>query len=463
MLSLRRTVIYLLILCAGILAAFSRWLAASADEMTEQVTGAPADQKFVYAALATCILLLGLIGIRVFFTRLDRLLDRWHMPMHQALRVQRLEVVTPDQIRSAIYHSLHTLRFVSSAVVVGIYLSRILVLFPEAEPLALELQRMIRMPLEKIWQACIAYLPNLFEIVVILTVTRYLLKLVHLFFHALGMGIIVVRGFYPDWAEPTYKIVRILAVIFVGFIIMPLLPGSDSQFFEEISFFLGLLVSLGSTSAIKNMTAGMVLTYTRSFQIGDRICVNGSVGDVLEKSLFVTRIQTIKNEQIAIPNSLVLDNEIVNYATMAETEGLILHTSITIGYDVDWRQVHDLMIAAALQTEHIHEDPEPFVLQTSLDDYYVSYQVNAYTNRPDRMATIYSELHEHILDAFHSAGVEIMSPAYTALRNGNDPAIPKLRRASELPQKTPPRPSRPPQPQSQPVHLPVREHARAAR
>jgi small-conductance mechanosensitive channel len=444
-----------------ILAAFSRWLAASAEEMTEQVTGAPNDQKFVYAALATCILLLGLIGIRIVVARLDRVLDRWHMPMHQALRIQRLEVASPNQIRSAMHHSLHSMRFLGSVVIAGIYLSRILVLFPEAEPLALELQAMIRMPLEKIWQAFVAYLPNLFEIIVILVVTRYLLKLVHLFFHALGMGIIVVRGFYPDWAEPTYKIVRILAVVFVGFIIMPLLPGSDSQFFEEISFFLGLLVSLGSTSAIKNMTAGMVLTYTRSFQIGDRICVNGSVGDVLEKSLFVTRIQTIKNEQIAIPNSLVLDNEIINYATMAETDGLILHTSITIGYDVDWRQVHELMIAAALQTEHIHEDPEPFVLQTSLDDYYVSYQVNAYTDRPDCMATIYSEMHQNILDAFHDAGVEIMSPAYTALRNGNDPAIPKVRRANELPHTTPRRPSRPPQ--SQPVSLPMREHAGAAR
>ena len=454
MLSLRRKVIYLLLLCAVMLIALSQWLTTSADQMVDQVTDASADQKFVYAAFATCMLLLALMGIRVAAARVDRLLDRWHAPVLHDLRVQHLEVVSSRQIRGALHQAMHTLRFVASVVVIGIYLSRILVLFPEAEPLALELQHLIRAPLEKIWQAFLAYLPTLFEIAVILTVTRYLLKLVHLFFHALGMGIIVVRGFYPDWAEPTYKIVRILALVFVAFIIMPLLPGSDSQFFEGISFFLGLLVSLGSTSVIKHMTAGMVLTYTRSFQIGDRIRVNGSVGDVLEKSLFVTRIQTIKNERIAIPNGLVLDNEITNYTAMAATEGLILYTSITIGYDVDWRQVHELMIAAALQTEDIHADPPPFVLQTSLDDYYVSYQVNAYTDRPDRMAAIYSELHQHILDAFHSAGVEIMSPAYTALRNGNDPAIPKLRRASELPQ--------PRKPQGHPVHLPIRAHAKVS-
>ena len=451
MLSLRRKVFLLLLSCAVMLTAFGRWLATSAEQVTDQVAGASAEQKFVYAAAATCILLLGLMGIRIAVGRADRLLDRWHGPMHHALRIQRLEVVSPRQIRSAVHHILHLLRFAASVVVIGVYLSHILVLFPEAEPLALELQRLIRAPLEKIWQAFVAYLPNLFEIAVILVVTRYLLKLVHLFFHALGMGIIVMRGFYPDWAEPTYKMVRLLALVFVAFIIMPLLPGSDSQFFEGITFFLGLLVSLGSTSAIKNMTAGMVLTYTRSFQIGDRIRVNGSVGDVLEKSLFVTRVRTIKNEQIAIPNSLALDNEITNYTALAASEGLILYTSITIGYDVDWRQVHELLIAAALRTEHIHEVPRPFVYQTSLDDYYVSYQINAYTDRADCMAAIYSELHQHILDAFHSAGVEIMSPAYTALRNGNDPAIPALRRSTELPQ--------PQKPQGPPVQMPVREHA----
>ena len=321
MLSLRRKVIYLFLFCTVLLIALSQWIAISTDQMADQVTEAPADQKFLYAAFATCMLLLALIGIRVATARIDRLFDRWHTPVLHELRMQHLEVVSSNQIRSAMHHALHTLRFVASVVVIGIYLSRILVLFPEAEPLALELQHLIRAPLEKMWQAFLAYLPTLFEIAVILTVTRYLLKLIHLFFHALGIGIIVVRGFYPDWAEPTYKIVRILALVFVAFIIMPLLPGSDSQFFEGISFFLGLLVSLGSTSVIKHMTAGMVLTYTRSFQIGDRIRVNGSVGDVLEKSLFVTRIQTIKNERIAIPNSLVLDNEITNYTAMAATEG----------------------------------------------------------------------------------------------------------------------------------------------
>ena len=124
----------------------------------------------------------------------------------------------------------------------------------------------------------------------------------------------------------------------------------------------------------------------------------------------------MKNEGVTVLDGNVLDSEVVNYSALATDQGLVLHTSVTIGYDVDWRQVHELLIAAARQTEAILDDPAPFVLQTSLDDYYVSYQINAYTRAAGRMAQLYSELHQNILDAFHSAGVEIMSPAYTALR-----------------------------------------------
>lgn len=454
MVTRRRTLIYLLVIISAALAVFSRHLAISADQMTDQVTTASPDQKAIYAALATSGLLLGLLLNASLFRRLEGLLNRRHDSIQRALRIQRLEIIPAEQARAMLVGALHLTRSIVTVTLIGLFVARTLIIFPEAAPLAQEIERLVRAPLRKAWQAIYDYLPSLLDIAVILVITRYTLKLVHLFFHAIGSGIVVVRGFYPDWAEPTYKIVRILALIFVLFILVPLLPGAGSEFFEEISFFVGLLVSLGSTSAIKHMTAGAVLTYTRSFQVGDRIQIGEVTGDVVEKSLFVTHLQTIKNERVTIPNGNVLDSEVVNYSALATDQGLVLHTSVTIGYDVDWRQVHELLIAAARQTEAILDDPAPFVLQTSLDDYYVSYQINAYTRAAGRMAQLYSELHQNILDAFHSAGVEIMSPAYTALRNGIDPAIPEAQALGALPIQTPP-----PPPRAYRVHLPQDERS----
>ncbi len=456
MITRRRAAIYTLLVISAVLAVFSRYVAESADQMKDQVTTASPDQKAIYAALATSGLMLGLLLNLSLFRRLERVLNRRHDSIQHALRIQRLEVIPADQARQVLLGGLHLARSGVALTMIALFVARTLIIFPEAVPLAQEIELLLRAPLEKAWQAIYNYLPNLFDIAIILIITRYALKLVHLFFHAISSGIIVVRGFYPDWAEPTYKIVRILALVFVSFILVPLLPGAGSEFFEEISFFVGLLVSLGSTSAIKNMTAGAVLTYTRSFQVGDRLQIGETTGDVLEKSLFVTHLRTIKNERVTIPNGNVLDSDIVNYSAMAQDRGLVLHTSVTIGYDVDWREVHDLLIGAALQTEHIQQEPKPFVLQTSLDDYYVAYQINAYTAQAGKMAEIYSDLHRNILDAFHSAGVEIMSPAYTALRNGNDPAMPAARVSGALPQHTPPPPR---SPNGYRVHLPQDERS----
>jgi small-conductance mechanosensitive channel len=162
-----------------------------------------------------------------------------------------------------------------------------------------------------------------------------------------------------------------------------------------------------------------------AFKIGDRVKIADAVGEVVEKTIFVTRVRTPKNVEIAIPNSMVMTHHIINYSARARSTGVTLHTSITIGYDVPWRRVHELLVAAGKETEGIEADPEPFVLQTSLDDYYVAYELNAVTKQPDRMDALYSELHEHIQDKFHEAGVEIASPHLRALRDGNTVNVPK--------------------------------------
>ena len=229
-----------------------------------------------------------------------------------------------------------------------------------------------------------------------------------------------------EWAEPTYKIVRFLLLAATTIIIFPYLPGSSSPAFKGISIFLGVLFSLGSTSAVANIVAGIILTYMRAFRLGDRVQIADTVGDVIEISLLVTRIRTIKNVEITIANSMVLSSHFVNFSGSLHEDGLILHTTVTIGYDTPWRQVHELLISAAQATDGIVDHPKPFVLQTALDDFYAHYQINAYTRRASEMSSIYSRMHQNIQDKFYEAGVEIMSPHYSTLRDGNRIAGPAI-------------------------------------
>ncbi|MGA9650122.1 mechanosensitive ion channel family protein, partial [Pedobacter sp.] len=269
------------------------------------------------------------------------------------------------------------------------------------------------------------YVPNLMTILVLLVVFRYVIKFVRFLKTEIERGKLAIPGFYKDWANPTYQIARVLILAFMLIVIFPYLPGSDSGVFKGVSVFIGVLFTFGSAGALGNVVAGLVLTYMRAFKIGDRVKIGEVTGDIIEKTLLVTRVRTIQNEVVSIPNSAVMNNHTVNYSIEAAEKGLIVNTTVTIGYDVPWRTVHRLLIKAALATELIEAEPAPYVLQTSLDDYYVSYRLNAHTHSPNRQAIIYSALHANIQDEFNGAGVEIMSPHYKALRDGNSTTIPQ--------------------------------------
>jgi small-conductance mechanosensitive channel len=248
---------------------------------------------------------------------------------------------------------------------------------------------------------------------------------VRAFFRQIEDGRLTFANFPPEWAPPTDKIARVLLIAFGLVVAFPYLPASGSPAFTGVSVFMGVLVSLASSSALSNMIAGIVLTYTGAFRLGDRVKIGDTFGDIIDTSLLATRIRTIKNEDVTIPNSIALGSAVINYTREAQTRGLILHTAVTIGYSAPWRQVHALLIDAALATRGILADPKPFVWQTALNDFYVTYELNAYTASPQEMIDIYAALHAAIQDAFYAAGVEIMSPHYTSLRDGNTVAIPE--------------------------------------
>jgi small-conductance mechanosensitive channel len=269
------------------------------------------------------------------------------------------------------------------------------------------------------------YLPNLFVIAIIGAIAAQILRLITMIFHEIGQGNLSVKGFYPDWAEPTAKLLRILVLVLVIVIVFPYLPGSKSPAFQGISIFVGLLLSLGSSSAVANAIAGIILTYMRSFLIGDWVKIGDTIGEVVERNILVTRILTPKQEVITIPNATVMNGSVMNYTREATNAGVIFHTTVTIGYDAPWKTVHELLINAAVATEHVLRSPEPFVLQTALNDFYVAYELNAYTDVPRRMQFIYSDLHQNVQDKFNDAGVEICSPHFASLRDGNTIAIPE--------------------------------------
>ena len=297
-------------------------------------------------------------------------------------------------------------------------------IFPGTQGIADTLLGYILNPLRRIGLSVWHYLPNLFTILVIVWVFRYVLKGIYSLKEEIRLGNLHLDGFYPDWANPTYQIVRILVFAFALVVIFPYLPGSDSPVFQGVSVFLGFLFTFGSAGSLSNIVAGLVITYMRAYKLGDRVKIGDVTGDIIERTLLVTRVRTIKNEEITIPNSSVMSSYTINYSSAAPQLGLILHTTVTIGYDVPWPQVHELLTAAALAAEDVLPEPKPFVLQTSLDDYYVSYQLNAYTREAGKQAGIYSRIHQNIQDGFNQAGVEIMSPHYRAVRDGNLAALP---------------------------------------
>lgn len=342
-----------------------------------------------------------------------------------SIRFRGLELLSGEHLHYGLSRTVWIVYGLALLLVVTTVLLLVFGQFPGTSKYARVVFLWLWKPFVDIVRGIVYYLPNLFYILVIIVVTRVVLRALGFIFEQAHRGVISLEPWvHRDVARPTSQILKAIAVVLALFFIAPLIPGTGSTAAKGISVILGLMVSFGSTSTVGNLIAGIVLTYMRPFQLGERVKLGDTLGDVMERTFLYTKILTIKNEEVVVPSLQALSGSIVNYSAKARQGQLILHTTVTIGYDAPWRRVHELLLQAADRTSSLLKQPKPFVLQTALNDFYVAYQLNVYTGRANDMANAYAELHQSIQDSFNEGGVEICSPHFYQLRDGNATTIP---------------------------------------
>jgi small-conductance mechanosensitive channel len=377
--------------------------------------------RALYALAATLALAIAAYLGRRGTGSLHRLLERRYKRRIQDVSIQTFQILKADQVWRLLGGALQLAWAVALFGAIYIYLRYALALFPWTRGVGNSLFEVAVGPLGTITLGIVDTIPDLIFLAILFLVTRYALKAIRLFFDSLGAGAVRIASFDAEWAAPTYRLVRMIVIALALVVAYPYVPGSNTDAFKGLSLFVGVVFSLGSSSLIGNVIAGYSMTYRRAFKVRDLVKIGAHLGWVEQMRLLVTHLRTLKNEEVIVPNSTILTAEVVNYSTIARERGLILHTTVGIGYETPWRQVEAMLIEAAHRTEGLLQDPPPFVLQTSLADFSVIYEINAYCDAPDRMVELYTRLHRNILDVFNEYGVQIMTPAYE-----HDPKEPKI-------------------------------------
>ena len=362
------------------------------------------DEYGLHRKLWGLILALVIIAVQVLLLILtNRIFRRWKKPV--MLRVVRK--LKPVIIKDYEFLDIHRqgilimslykgLRYYVIFLQLCISIPLLFSIFPETETLTYTLLGYVWNPFKDILMSVFSYIPKLFQIIVIWLCFHYLMRLLRYFTREIESEHLKIDGFYADWAQPTYLILRVLLYSLMLVMIWPLLPSSNSEIFQGVSVFIGLILSLGSTSIVGNVIAGLVMTYMRPFRLGDYIQVGDTVGEVIEKTVLVTRIRTRKNEIVTIQNSSLMGSQTSNFSLAARNYGIIVHTKVTIGYDVPWQKIKDIMESAAMATPGIKHKPRPFMQITALNDFYVEYEINAFTADAAHLPTVYSELHANL-------------------------------------------------------------------
>jgi small-conductance mechanosensitive channel len=286
--------------------------------------------------------------------------------------------------------------------------------FPYTRPWGEQLHNYMTSGIKAIALTIVNFIPGLVIVAVIFMITRFLSRIGRLFFDAVESGRVNVPGLYAETAQPTRRIVTVILWLFALVMMYPYLPGSDSDAFKGVSVFVGLLLSIGSAGTVNQAVSGLMLMYARALRVGDYVQIGETEGTVVTLGMFSTRIQTPRGEIVSLPNAVIVGTTTKNYSREEETGGVILTTTVTIGYNAPWRQVHAMLIEAAGRTPGLLQEPAPFVRQRSLSDFYVEYMLGARIAEPQKRIAVLDALHRNIQDVFNEYGVQILSPHYEA-------------------------------------------------
>ncbi|MCS5698980.1 mechanosensitive ion channel family protein [Cyanobium sp. FGCU-52] len=382
-------------------------------------------------ALALLVLVGFLLWVRLqalAYLRLRRWLARPEgAPLH-GLRLAGNQVLDEAQVRASLEWGLRLLHVGLLLLAGWLLIPLLLSLFPPTQVIAEGLRGHILRVMGRLLDAAVAAIPNLLAIALILLLTRLAIRASNAWFRAIERGSLSFPGFYQEWARPTARLVSVGLLVAGLVVAYPYVPGSGSRVFQGAGLFVGVLAALGSSAVASNVISGLMLIYTRAFREGDRVEINGVVGVVQDRDLLVTRVQTPRNELVSIPNATVIASSIVNFsfARREIQRPVALAAAVTIGYDVPWRKVHRLLLDAAASVPEIDDRVAPYVLQTSLNDSHIGYELNACVLNVDRYRETLSALLGAIQDQFAAADVEILSPLYHAMRDGNPRTVPPL-------------------------------------
>jgi len=377
--------------------------------------------NMLHAGSATVMMVLIMLLLLWLVKRSNRLFQNRIKHRIESVENISFKLIKSDQLWRVFHVLFDTIKVILIIFLVVFYIEYVLTLFPWTNEFAQYALGLITDPIISIGTDIIRYIPSFIFILIIFFVTKYVLKLIKLLFKGIADSGIIIKDFNPEWASPSFKIIRLIIISFAIIVAYPYIPGSDSVAFKGVSVFIGVIFSLGSSSFIGNVIAGYSMIYRGAFKKGDRIEVDNQIGFVEEQKLLITRLRSHKNEEIIIPNSIMLNSKIINFTARAQELGLVIHTIVGIGYETPWRQVDAMLKLAADRTEGLLKQPPPFVLKKSLGDFAVNYEINAYCKEISNINNIYNALHQNILDVFNENNVQIMTPNYVA-----DTEIPKV-------------------------------------
>ena len=309
------------------------------------------------SAIATALLMAAVAALSWCWSWFDGLLRRRVEARIHSVGIQSFEVMRAEQIRKALQNSLLAIRVILFLGLALVYAGYVLRQWPSTRAMSHGVAGLALDPLRTLGAGFVANIPRLAFLIVLFVLVRIVLRVTRLFFDAVGRGTVTLRRFDPEWSEPTYKIIRIAIVAFGLVVAYPYIPGSQSEAFKGVSLFIGIVFSLGSSSAVSNIIAGYMMTYRRAFKVGDRVKIGDSVGDVMETRLQVTHVRSLKNEEIVIPNSEILTGQVLNYSSLGRERSLLLHTEVGIGYATSWRHVETILLDAAARTPGLAAEP----------------------------------------------------------------------------------------------------------